>query len=70
MRLAQKHELGIEALPANLGEALAAFEKDDYIKSVLGKHIVEKYSEAKKAEWADYCAQVTGWEIDNYLYKI
>jgi glutamine synthetase len=37
---------------------------------VLGEHISEKYSEAKMAEWADYRAQVTGWEIDNYLYKI
>lgn len=70
MRLSQKHELGIEALPADLGEALDEFEKDDYIKSVLGKHISEKYSEAKRAEWAAYRAQVTSWEIDNYLYKI
>ena len=70
MRLAQKHELGIEALPADLGEALDEFEKDEYIQNVLGKHITEKYSEAKRAEWADYRAQVTSWEIDNYLYKI
>lgn len=70
MRLSQKHELGIESLPADLGEAIAAFENDSYMKQVLGKHITEKYSEAKRAEWADYRAQVTGWEIDNYLYKI
>ena len=70
MRLSQKHELGIESLPADLGEALEEFDKDEYIKEVLGKHISEKYSEAKSAEWADYRAQVTEWEIDNYLYKI
>lgn len=70
MRKAQKHELGIESLPEDLGAALEAFNKDEYIKEVLGKHISEKYSEAKLAEWADYRAQVTGWEIDNYLYKI
>lgn len=70
MRLSQKHELGIESLPADLGEAIEAFENDSYMKQVLGKHITEKYSEAKRAEWADYRAQVTGWEIDNYLYKI
>ena len=45
-------------------------EKDDYIKNVLGGHITEKYLEAKKAEWADYRAQVTAWEIEKYLYKI
>lgn len=70
MRLSQKHELGIESLPADLGEAIEAFENDSYMKQVLGKHITKKYSEAKRAEWADYRAQVTGWEIDNYLYKI
>ena len=70
MRLSQKHELGIEALPADLGEALEEFDKDDYLKQVLGEHITAKYMEAKSAEWADYRAQVTEWEIDNYLYKI
>lgn len=70
MRLSQKHALGIESLPEDLGAALEAFDKDDYIKEVLGKHISEKYMEAKMAEWADYRSQVTDWEIDNYLYKI
>ena len=70
MRRAQKHELGIESLPADLGEALEEFEKDEYIREVLGRHISEKYCEAKHAEWVDYRAQVTEWEIDNYLYKI
>lgn len=70
MRLSQKHELGIQELPADLGEALDAFEQDEYLKEVLGKHITEKYIEAKRAEWADYRSQVTSWEIDNYLYKI
>lgn len=70
MRMSQKHELGIESLPADLGEALEELEKDVYIRDVLGRHITEKYSEAKRAEWADYREQVTSWEIDNYLYKI
>ena len=70
MRVAQKNELGIESLPADLGEALAEYEKDEYIKNVLGSHITEKYVEAKQAEWAEYRAQVTGGEVENYLYKI
>lgn len=70
MRLSRKHALGIESLPADLGEALEELEKDAYIKEVLGGHISEKYREAKLAEWADYRMQVTKWEIDNYLYKI
>lgn len=69
MRLAEKHELGIEALPADLGEAIEEYEKDTYLKEALGGHISEKYIEAKRAEWMDYRTQVTKWEIDNYLYK-
>lgn len=70
MRLSRKVEKGIESLPGDLMEAIEEFEHDDYIKGVLGPHITEKYAEAKKAEWADYRAQVTQWEIDEYLYKI
>lgn len=63
-------KLGIESLPADLSEALKELERDEYIKAILGKHIAEKYVEAKKAEWANYRAQVTEWEISEYLYKI
>lgn len=70
MRLSRKNALGIETLPEDLGAALEEFEKDGFIKEVLGGHIAEKYSEAKKAEWANYRAQVTDWEINQYLYKI
>lgn len=70
MRISQKHELGIESLPADMGEAIVEFEKDKYLIDALGEHIFEKYTEAKRAEWADYRTQITTWEIDNYLYKI
>lgn len=70
MRLSQQHELGIETMPADLGEALDELEKDEYIKGVLGEHIAKKYVEAKRAEWASYRAQVTCWEIENYLYRV
>lgn len=70
MRLSQKEKLGIESLPSDLSEAVDELEKDEYIKGVLGEHITQKYVEAKRAEWANYRAQVTGWELDEYLYKI
>ncbi len=61
---------GIEALPSNLNEAIDAFTDDLLLQKVLGEHIFYKYTEEKRAEWRDYCRQVTKWEIDNYLYKI
>ncbi|MCI5620103.1 MAG: type I glutamate--ammonia ligase [Lachnospiraceae bacterium] len=65
-----KDEKGIDSLPANLGAAVEAFREDEYIRSILGQHISDKYEEAKKKEWAEYCAHVTQWEIEEYLYKI
>ena len=70
MQTEEKEKLGVQSLPMDLEEALEEFEKDEYIKGVLGKHITEKYVEAKRAEWTEYRAQVTDWEINNYLYKI
>lgn len=66
----ERETLKIDTLPANLNEAVDELERDSLLCEVLGKHISEKYVEAKRAEWEDYCKQVTEWEIDNYLYRI
>ena len=63
----EKKELGIEAIPGTLIEAVYELEKDVFIQEVLGRHVSEKYIEAKKAEWANYRSQVTDWEINQYL---
>ncbi len=62
--------LGIERLPGNLHEAVREFQKDEFVQSVLGKHISEQYIELKLKEWRQYEAEVTDWEIQKYLYKI
>ena len=69
MTESQRTELGIERLPSTLGEAIEEFEKDELVKSVLGKHITEKYLTQKKMEWAAYQAHVTDWEVSRYLMK-
>ncbi len=66
---AELRALGIEVLPLDLKEAVQEFKKDEFIQSVLGKHITEKYIEAKTREWNDYMSQVTAWEVEQYLYK-
>lgn len=65
----QRNEQGIEKLPSTLGEAITEFEKDEFVQNVLGKHIAEKYLQEKKNEWAAYQAQVTDWEVGQYLMK-
>ena len=62
-------ERGIDHLPETLGEAIDEFEKDVFLRKVLGDHIFYKYLEAKKEEWNVFRSQVTDWEIGEYLYK-
>ena len=66
----EKASRGIESLPADLHAAICELQKDAFVKEVLGEHISSKLIEAKEAEWMQYRTQVTGWEIEEYLYKI
>lgn len=65
----ERKELGIEHLPQTLGEAIKAFQADSFLQEVLGEHVAGKYLEAKKEEWKTFLAQVTDWEVNEYLYK-
>ena len=66
---ATREEYGIETLPPNLGAAVDALENDEVITSALGDHIAEKFVEAKTAEYDEYRASVSEWEVDRYLAK-
>jgi len=66
---AERIKQGIELLPCTLKEAVDALQEDPLIMKVLGSHIADKYIEAKKKEWADYCAQISDWEIKQYLNR-
>ena len=55
---------GILALPASLGEAIAEAERSELVASTLGEHVFEWFIRNKQAEWAEYTAQVTPWEIE------
>ena len=58
----------IEALPADLNEALNLFEKSELAKSALGEHVHTQFLLNKRAEWDEYKAQVHQWELDKYLH--
>ena len=59
----------IDQLPETLGEALEHFEGSEFVKNLLGNHIYTKYLEAKEEEWKKFRAEVTDWEVEEYLYK-
>ena len=62
-------ERNVERIPETLGDAIEAYSGDVCMKEVLGEHIYTKYLEAKEQEWRDFRAQVTDWEVSQYLYK-
>ena len=64
--LQNKH---VERIPETLGDAIEAYRGNDFVREVLGEHIYVKYLEAKEEEWRDFRAQVTDWEVNQYLYK-
>ncbi len=63
----EREELGIEALPANLGHALSYMEKSELVLETLDTHIFTHFLHVKRNEWNDYRTQVTQWEIEKYL---
>lgn len=62
--------LGVEKLPGNLKEAVEEFEKDPLMRRVLGDAVCRKYARAKRQEWEAYNAQISEWELQNYLLRI
>jgi len=69
MTAAERAEVGIDALPSSLENAIQCLVDNDIIKSALGTHVTEKFIEAKKIEWDKFRMQVHQWELDEYLAK-
>lgn len=63
----ERRRLRIRQLPADLDRATDALEKDAVVRDALGDHIFDHFIAAKRAEWAEYIAQVHEWEHERYL---
>ncbi|HNB93535.1 MAG TPA: glutamine synthetase, partial [Microthrixaceae bacterium] len=64
---AERTALGITSLPSSLSEALDEMEASDLAREALGEHIFEWFLRNKRAEWAEYKAHVSQFELDRYL---
>lgn len=53
-------------LPLTLGESLAAFDADDYLKSALGDSLSQLLLDYKRDEWARFNSAITDWERTMY----
>src|SRR3984893_11990651 len=58
---------GIQSLPGSLADAVATMEHSELMAETLGEHVFEWFIRNKRAEWADYKAQVTAFELRRYL---
>jgi glutamine synthetase len=70
---AELRRRGLQALPANLLEAIDELERDDVLRSALGRgrdeDYVDYFARVKRNEWFRYHEQVTPWEIREYLTR-
>ena len=64
---AERHALGMKALPQSLSQAIVAMERSELVAETLGEHVFEFFLRNKRAEWEEYRRQVNQWEIDRYL---
>jgi glutamine synthetase len=68
---AQRTELGIDVLPANLLDATRELERCDILRAALGQARDEDYLDyfvrCKRREWQQAHEQITQWELDRYL---
>jgi glutamine synthetase len=68
---AQRKELGIDVLPANLLDATRELERCDVLRTALGRGRDEDYLDyyvgCKRREWQQAHEQITNWELDRYL---
>jgi glutamine synthetase len=58
---------GIGSLPQSLTEAISAMEESELVAETLGEHVFDYFVRNKRAEWLDYKAHVSPWELDRYL---
>ena len=68
---AEREEMGIETLPANLLDATRELERSDVLRAALGSVGDEDYLDyfvrRKRHEWQGAHEQITRWELDRYL---
>jgi glutamine synthetase len=57
----------VKKIPMTFGDALDALDADEVIKSALPGDMFRVFSHYKRDEWERYCAQVSDWDVKEYL---
>lgn len=64
----ERSKRGIEFLPQNLQEAVAAFAGDPFVEETLGRELRDEFIRYKTAEWDSYHLSVSDWEVERYSH--
>jgi glutamine synthetase len=63
----ERRAMGLQPLPGSLEQAIAAMEGSELVAETLGEHVFDFFLRNKKAEWDEYRAHVTRFEMERYL---
>jgi glutamine synthetase len=66
---AERKGRGIRRLPATLGEALDALERDEVLLQALGPVLAREYLAVKRSEVRGFEGKDVAFEIDQHFYK-
>jgi glutamine synthetase len=59
-----------EKLPINLNRCISHYEKNEFIKELLGEEIHYHYASFYNFEYAQFNKEVDEWERERYFYQI
>ncbi len=63
----EREKMGIQSLPADLGEAIKEAEDSELLQKALGDHAYTRLLQVKHEEFEEYRVQVTPYELERYL---
>ncbi|THD36443.1 MAG: glutamine synthetase, partial [Rothia mucilaginosa] len=63
----ERRAMGYKDLPRSLDEALRVLETSEFMAEVLGEQVFEQFLRNKRADWDQYQAQVTPYELKHNL---
>ena len=63
----ERRAMGLQPLPGSREQAIAAMEGSELVAETLGEHVFDFFLRNKKAEWDEYRAHVTRFEMERYL---
>lgn len=63
----EREKMGIESLPADLGEAIREAQDSELLHKALGEHVFTRLLDLKREEFEEYRVQVTPYELEKFL---